>query len=436
MIGVNNSLGQRGQSRQSGDAQRERTLMRILIISPTLPWPIKSGGDAAQYSTIKCLENDYEFTLLVPIWSTEGAIAAEELRNNLRKVNVKAIECQRPASGRLRRMLSFGKNLLKRTFESQRNSVDIHNPFFQPSSQFLDSIQTEIRNFSPDLIQVEFADLMVLGAWLPREIPKIFIHHQLHFVYSRRYIEVGGSSNRLEFLSAWMAVQEAAYLRCYNVTVVFSGRDKAALGRLVPELSIEVSPFPIPNDVGFISALPSGPSGSFIFVGAQEHGPNRDALNWLINNIWPRIRAACPNSRLIVIGKWHAEWQSSQLGSGIEYKGFVSDLAEAIRGGIMLVPVRIGSGIRTKILLSLAQAVPVISTSVGAEGIAGIPGEHFLVADTEETFAAAAVSVVSNGEIWRNLASKGLSFAKSNYSPEQVGKRRGEIYRSLVVSKN
>ena len=98
----------------------------------------------------------------------------------------------------------------------------------------------------------------------------------------------------------------------------------------------------------------------------------------------------------------------------------------------MLAPLRIGSGIRVKIIAAMAQGVPVVSTSVGSEGLLVSDGDELLVRDSESEFAAAATQLASDQILWRRLALAGQAAVSKHYSPEGVRQRRNTIYANLV----
>lgn len=99
----------------------------------------------------------------------------------------------------------------------------------------------------------------------------------------------------------------------------------------------------------------------------------------------------------------------------------------------MLVPVRIGSGIRVKILIALALGVPVVSTTIGNEGIEILDGREILLRDDPDDFAAAAIELARNPALWRSLAIAGKDAVQKNYSPETVRIRRNQIYERLLA---
>jgi glycosyltransferase involved in cell wall biosynthesis len=158
-------------------------------------------------------------------------------------------------------------------------------------------------------------------------------------------------------------------------------------------------------------------------------------LEWLLKDIWPRIIKELPAAQLHVIGEWSAEEQSPFARPGVTFRGFVKELSPVLQGGIMLVPLRIGSGLRVKILTALTLGVPVVTTSIGAEGLLVNDGTDILVADSPEPFAAAAVQLAKNPAQWSAMAQAGRTAVKQNYSPAAVRARRNEIYQSMLAQK-
>jgi glycosyltransferase involved in cell wall biosynthesis len=131
-----------------------------------------------------------------------------------------------------------------------------------------------------------------------------------------------------------------------------------------------------------------------------------------------------PSSRLVVIGKWDESFEAKHSSSRVAFAGFVEDLPAILRGGIMLVPLRIGGGIRAKIIAAMAQGVPVVSTSVGCEGLLVKDGQDLLVRDDVPGFAAAAVQLAAEPQLWRRLATAGQASVTQHYSPAGVRNRR------------
>lgn len=419
--------------------------MRILIATPYAPWPVSSGGNAAQFSTLKCLKDDHEFTLLSTVWSDSDLASAAELQRQLPTVKIRPVYCgsARPARvSKSRRFLRSARSLERRMkaalasalspAKRAPNTVEPPRyPFHLCPPPFVAALDEEMAK-GVDLFQAEFVDMLPLGSWIPSELPKLFVHHQIHYVYNRRHLECHPRQAYLDYLASIMRVQEEAYLKCFDKVITFSDIDRQALLPFLPPENVVTSPFPIPSDVGLASRLAPRFDGRFLFIASQDHLPNQEGLEWLLKETWPRIQKKLPSSRLVVIGDWSAAAQTRLARPNLEFTGFVRDLSAVLPGGIMLVPLRVGSGIRVKILVAMAQGAPVVSTSVGCEGIAVKDGEDILVGDTPEQFAAAAVRLAAESELWRRVAAAGRDTVEATYAPEMVRRHRNEIYASLM----
>jgi glycosyltransferase involved in cell wall biosynthesis len=409
--------------------------MEIVIATPNLPWPPNTGGNAAQFSTLECLQSDHQFTLVAPVFSQEERDSASELAKRLPRVKVRPVFCGRRGQSDARDNL-WGKvvrrlDRLNRTPLEDKNVEAPYYPFEPLSPSFLEQLAREVTN-ETDIVQVEFAEFMPLGSWLPKTVKKVFVHHQVHAVYADRFLEVHGAKVYSRYMTEFMRVQEIAFLQQYDAIVSFSEADRDIIKKFPGMPPVYASAFPIPADVGIAKMIPEKFNGQFIFMGSEVHDPNRDALEWLLESIWPPIQQQLPETRLMVIGQWSDRWKRKC--PAVHFPGFVKALSEVIPGSVLLVPLRIGSGIRTKILTAMAQGAPVISTKVGVEGLRVNADEHLLVAETTEEFVRQAMRAAQTPALWRSLAANGLQ-ATQEYSPEVVRKRRNEIYQIVKDSR-
>lgn len=411
--------------------------MRILIASPSLPWPLDQGSNSAQFSTLKCLAEDHQFTLVCPIFDERGVGDARELQTQLPLVEIRAVPrwanqpMLHPKANVMLRAARGCVRLGRRLINPPAPQPEMpYYPFNPLPESFLKVLDDELSK-GVDLFQAELAQMLSLGTWLPTRLPKLFIHHQIHFVYTRRFLDARGRNGYLNYLEALMRFQEHAYLQNFDGLIVFSDHDRQTLLPLMQPERLFVSPFPIPADVGVACDSDATFDNRFVLV-ASEYFPNRDGLEWLLAEIWPEIRRKLPSSSLDVVGRCNETAKAQLAAPGVSFTGFVPDLAAALRGGIMLVPLRIGSGIRTKILASMAQGVPVVSTSIGCEGLLVTDGTDILVRDEPLQFAAAAVSLAQDPNLRLRLASAGKDSVSKHYSPQEVRRRRNEIYEAVL----
>jgi glycosyltransferase involved in cell wall biosynthesis len=410
--------------------------MRILIITPYVPWPLDSGGNAAQFSTLRCLCGDHDYIMLAPIYGGQTD-HSEVLMRELPRVKLRLVRCSdrpRKTSLPLKVIRKCLRVLQEWLTVPENNTPRLpYDPIGVLPEALLDAVRSEVAR-GVDLVQVEFADLLSLADCIPRGIPKLFIHHQLHFVYTQRAMESQFDGFYKSHVADFIRLKETGLLRKFDSIITFSDEDRQLLLREGEMPPIFSSPFPVPCDIGFATESAVRFRGTYCFLGSESHFPNRDGLEWLFNEIWPLILESLPTARLKIFGKWGEGFRNKarRFGSSITFQGYVEDMGAEIYGGIQLVPLRIGSGIRTKILAALAQGVPSVATTVAAEGLVAGRSGGILLADEASSIAAAAVLLATQSDEWSRHANQGLSSVKRLHSPEAVRTRRNEIYQRVV----
>jgi polysaccharide biosynthesis protein PslH len=174
----------------------------------------------------------------------------------------------------------------------------------------------------------------------------------------------------------------------------------------------------IPNGADFTTPpdpVPR-PSRRLLHLGGLWYPANLDSLRWFCRDIWPRILAAAPDAWLDVAGQSDAQARELHALPRVVRHGFVHDLAATSTASAMLVvPLRIASGTRTKILAAWANGLPVVSTSLGTEGLAARDGEHALIANTAEAFASTCVRLLGQPELGASLATRAFAHGRERF---------------------
>src|SRR5207248_1015143 len=175
--------------------------------------------------------------------------------------------------------------------------------------------------------------------------------------------------------------------------------------------AVDLSAFePRPGD-------PPADGNTVMFFGANDYYPNTDGILYFIREIWPRVTARHPHARLKVIGPRPTPEIVAQQSSSIRIGGMVDDVRlELASAAAVVVPLRLGGGTRFKILEAMAMAKPIVSTSIGAEGIEVIDGKHLLLADEASRFADEVNRLLTNGELGSRLGREGHALVKARYS--------------------
>jgi glycosyltransferase involved in cell wall biosynthesis len=215
---------------------------------------------------------------------------------------------------------------------------------------------------------------------------------------------------------------EADAVRSSWRTLAVSPAEQAAFETVAPGRTVLV-----PNGVD-LAGMPARegvpPEPEALFVGFMAYGANRDGVRWLLEEVLPRSARADLRLRIVGGGTPPAlAALAARAAHRVEVAGFVPDTAPWFeRARVLVVPLRIGGGTRLKILESLARGVPVLSTTIGAEGLDLEPGRDLLVEDDPGRFAAALDRLLGDDELCRTLARSGRAAAAA-YDWPRIGDR-------------
>lgn len=188
------------------------------------------------------------------------------------------------------------------------------------------------------------------------------------------------------------------------------------------------------QDVGFPNgAVP--PSGDrIVFVGRMDYHANVEGVRWFCRQVLPRIRASRPRALFQIVGGYPVPAISRLARAGeIDVTGFVTDVRPYVKhASVVVVPLRVGGGTRLKILEALAMSRPVVSTTVGAEGIEAVPDRDLVIADRPEAFADEVVSLLSQTERRQALGAAGYQLVQNQYNWERIVKDLEQIYEQCL----
>jgi glycosyltransferase involved in cell wall biosynthesis len=188
-----------------------------------------------------------------------------------------------------------------------------------------------------------------------------------------------------------------------------------------------VSAVPTGVDIDYF-APPSQPAqvAELAFVGSMDWMPNIDGMRWFIEEILPRIRARQPHCRLAIIGRSPTREMEmlARRDPLLQLTGTVPDIRPFLWGSTLsVVPLRIGGGTRLKIYESMAAQVPVVSTTIGAEGLPLRDGEHLYLADDPDTFAARCLTLLDDQARRRQMADTAWQFVAGSFSWDAVARQ-------------
>lgn len=427
--------------------------MKILLVLPNLPYPLDSGGNQAMFTMISALCRKHDVSIIT---ATRSYSSWERTRDKLQAFwpDVKfyrsdiskhwCFPCSDVNPGLKfkfvrRKAESFCRKYFRIQTRHNLRSLDASSmvmlrstmnefpmdPTYHTLYQNICELHQKERF---DIIQAEFTNFLNMAYYLPDDVRKVFVHHELAFVRRRCELDLMQQSDiRLEALWQMQKNAEIAALRQYDDVIVLTDVDKDILikeglepqkiyvsGALVQTREMEFKPC----------------SGEFVFVGGYWHHPNFDGLLWLKEEVIPILRQRGFTPVIHVVGAWrrHAVRKLHAGEPSLIFEGFVDDLPGYLNGKISLVPIRIGSGMRMKILDAVSAGSPFITTSKGVEGQGFRHGQDCIICDDPAEFADWMIRLASDTQLCQSLATSSKKLMAETYIPANIIERRMSFY--------
>jgi glycosyltransferase involved in cell wall biosynthesis len=236
--------------------------------------------------------------------------------------------------------------------------------------------------------------------------------------------------------SRWQAAMSDRYitprLGRFDLLIAVSESD-ASLVRRRTRVPVEVVPNGTDASTTAFSGWASEPT--ILFTGSMNHPPNRDGILWFHREIWPKIVAVIPEARLMIVGR-HPQQEIVQLANvdpRVAVTGEVPDMRPYYEQACVAVaPLRSGGGTRLKILDALAAVRPIVTTTIGCEGLDAIDGVHVLVADDSDSFAERTVELLRDRDLNRRIATQGRAFVEQSYDWRALGAKYAQLLTGVV----
>lgn len=307
-----------------------------------------------------------------------------------------------------------------------------------------ESMKTELQSLlsreSFDVVQIEGHPLTAYVPLLraaPHPPMVVLDWHNVDSENMRRYGEAEKNIPRRWYAELTASRIEHVERKCLvelDAHLTVSTRDRDMLSRWAPKAQIHV----IENgvDISRYTAESAGeqPGSAVLFVGSMDYYANIDAVVWFAHEIWPAVRQQRPDLRFVIAGRSPGS-KVRELASlpGVTVTGTVDDVRPYYRdAAVSVVPILAGSGSRLKILESMAAGVPVLSTTLGAEGIDAQDGVSIRIADTPEAFATALLRLYVNRTERTQLKEGGLKLVREQYDWQSLGETLAGLYREMT----
>lgn len=393
--------------------------MRVLWVVPYLPWPTTSGGKTRQYQLLRSLAaRGHRITLLV-----QSKVPADD-------------ECRRMLEPLLERLIVLPRRSL-------RSPLTLLAALFAPWP-----LLASVNGLSAGL-RVRFEALLDEGGWDVVQVEHSYGFQPLAAALKRRRQPFLVTEHNLESalgaatydrFPRWMAPfvrydqwrarrwERRVFAQAAQVLAV-TEEDARAM-RLLSATPVAV----VVNGVdcrAFAAVQAEPDSQRVLFVGNYEYAPNRDAVQWALDEVFPRLWQCCPEARFAVAGyalpdDWAQRWNDPR----IEWLGFVADLpALQSRCAAFLAPLRHGGGSKLKVIEALAAGLPLVSTAQGVSGLAVAHRQDYLAGESAQELADALAEVLADTAFARRLADNGRVYVNREHDWSGVAERLEALYR-------
>lgn len=405
----------------------------ILIITSYLPYPIHSGGEQAQYNMVDALRKMYRISIVFPLNKDNHNRDVSELSSIWPEVALFPFpfryQCY-SLSFVFRKGVKFINRYLNPDHGKGKIVQALSSMDFVNSRKYRKFLNDAIKEISPDIIQVEFLPNLNVVDCLPKDIRKVFIHHEIGFVITERTLSGLTLTLSQQKRMASKKALEIKRLNRYDSVVTLTDTDKQILADAGVHKPINVSPAAVNTGMSEYE----GWNGSLLFIGGYNHRPNKEGMDWFLNAVAPLIQwTDFPQTVLRIVGlAWPQSYEGSHSGLQVHLLGYVDDLAPHAVGCIMIVPLLTGSGMRMKILDAAALSLPLVSTSVGAEGLDFQNGESCLIGDSPEEFAAQLQRMLTDEELRESMARRAHDVYLKQYTSSALVEKRRLIYSELL----
>ena len=287
------------------------------------------------------------------------------------------------------------------------------------------------RKFRAAVISRPFVAEALLGR-IRRADPRVRIVFDMvdvHFIRYTREAALTGDAAAAREAERFRRV-ETRLARASDLLWCNSSADKEVMERETPGVPSVVIPTIHRTHTGGLSFEERE---HLLFVGNFRHRPNEDGVRFFIREVLPKLRETLPGVELLLVGDGAPHEFSQLAAEGVRLLGYVPDVDPLFaRSRVFVAPIRFGAGVKGKIGEALAYAIPLVTTTVGAEGMSLRDGEEALIADTADGFAAAVVRLYRDAELWSRLASNAHAHVERHFSPRVVGRIVNDSVKGLL----
>jgi len=387
------------------------------MITPYLPFPLVSGGQIRTYNLLKSLHNKHEITLLSFIREDEEKKYLPELKKYAK--NVYTFKKIKPFS------LS---NILKSGFTSYPALMTMY-------------LSEEVKRLITDILKKEQFDLIHAETFyvmsnIPRSvnIPKLLVEQTIEYKVYQSFV----SSIKFLPLKKLLGIDvakikkwETYYWRVADKVIAMSQADEEVMKTEIRSRDIDVVPNGVDTESFFNIKKTDNDKKTILFLGNFKWIQNKEAIIYLRDKVWPIISAKMPKAKLWIVGRNPSREVLEMQSKNIKVES-VEDIKDAFAASsVLLAPMLSGGGTRYKILEAMASGTPVVSTTLGVEGLDVEDKKHVFLGETPEDLADLTINILNNPSIAVEIVKNARKLIAEEYNWLRIATKLDEIYESF-----
>lgn len=394
------------------------------MLTPYLPYPLLSGGQVRTYNLLKQVAKQHDVTLFALIKHDEERQYIPELEKYCSAVKVfkRTTHPWHPRNILLAGITAY-------PFVVTRNMV----------MSLRQAIAEELQRQPYDLIHVE--TFYMMPSIPATSVPTLLVEQTIEYLGYEKFAQK--ITKKMPFLRPILNIDiakikywERKYWKSCDQLITVSDDDRKFIGEVEPEIrTIDVVSNGV--DIAFFNEVKKKTSAvpTILFVGTFNWLPNVEAVEFLVEKVWPLIQKEVPEARLRIAGAAPTK-RIQQYGVNdpqITVTGRVSDIRdEYSQANVLLAPVFSGKGTRYKVLEAMATETPVVGTGIALEGINAAPEKEYLEANTAQEMANQTIRLLHDEQLQHRLAKAGKEFVQQHYSWEQIGQKLLDVYQKTA----
>jgi polysaccharide biosynthesis protein PslH len=400
--------------------------MHILWIKTELLHPVDKGGRIRTYQMLRALSRQHEVTYLALDDGTAAPDAVARATEYCTRVDV--VPFTPPAKGSPGFYTALLGNLV--------------SPLPYAIARYeVPALRERLRTLcATHAVDVVVCDFLAPSINVPDDlgVPVVLFQHNVEAMIWERHAQVAAHPLKKAYMrEQWRRMRrfEASECRRVSSVVAVSAQDADVFRR---DYGVaEVPDVPTGVDTDYFVRQPDvvRTPGSMVFTGSMDWMPNEDGIAWFVESIMPKIAAAVPGATLTIVGRnptakvraLHAPE------SGVTVTGSVPDVRPYLASHqLFIVPLRVGGGTRLKIYEGMTMGLPTVSTTIGAEGLPVVPGEHLLLADDPAHFAQECIALLTDPLRGAAMGDAADRYVRQQFGWDGVARRFAEFCQAVI----